>query len=196
MFNLSSKRPQGGVENDTPGVSCARGLYQALTSRSAIALGSFLLCLTIMERFVELYKVKSGIGGLTRLIRCFGDDPYTKEEDRGPHFLKEDPSHTFKTVKPTGIEDTFSKRMKVGIVMVKEEDIIDVLVVLEAAVILSNLRDVSSAISMLMGLLFALNIDYPKELKGIFEVIQNVLMNIGGRQCVSLVHGLRNRLLQ
>ncbi|MHC5804559.1 hypothetical protein ACYTX7_10155, partial [Streptococcus pyogenes] len=63
--------------------------------------------------------------------------------------------------------------MKVGIAMVKEEDIIDVLVVLEAAVILSNLRDVSSAISMLMGLLFALNIDYPKELKDIFEVIQN-----------------------
>lgn len=86
--------------------------------------------------------------------------------------------------------------MKVGIAMVKEEDIIDVLVVLEAAVILSNLRDVSSAISMLMGLLFALNIDYPKELKDIFEVIQNILMNIGGRQCISLVHGLRNRLLQ
>lgn len=87
--------------------------------------------------------------------------------------------------------------MKVGIVMVKEgEDIIDLSVVLEEAVVLFDLKDIPSALAMLMGLLFALNIDYPKELRYTFEVIQKILMNIGGGQCSSLVHGLRNRLLR
>ncbi|KAM7413896.1 hypothetical protein PAMA_018953 [Pampus argenteus] len=36
--------------------------------------------------------------------------------------------------------------------------------------------------------------DYPKELR--YEVIQKVLMNIGGGRCSSLVHWLRNRLLR
>lgn len=87
--------------------------------------------------------------------------------------------------------------MKVGVVMVKDgEDIIDTSVVLEEAVILSDLKDIPRAFALLMGLLFAFNIDYPKELRYTFEVIQKVLMNIGGGQCSSLVHGLRNRLLR
>lgn len=87
--------------------------------------------------------------------------------------------------------------MKVGVVMVKEgEDIIDTSAVLEEAVILSDLKDIPHAIALLMGLLFCLNIDYPKELRYTFEVIQKVMMNIGGGQCSSLVHGLRNRLLR
>lgn len=82
--------------------------------------------------------------------------------------------------------------MKVGIVMVKEgEDVVDTSVILEEAVILSDLKDIPHAVVLLMGLLFSLNIDYPKELRYTFEVIQKVLMNIGGGQCSSLVHGLR-----
>ena len=85
----------------------------------------------------------------------------------------------------------------VGVVMVKDgEDIIDTSLVLEEAVILSDLNDIPRAIALLMGLLFSLNIDYPKELRYTCEVIQKVLMNIGGGQCSSLVHGLRNRLLR
>uniref|UniRef100_A0A3B5BB22 Uncharacterized protein n=1 Tax=Stegastes partitus TaxID=144197 RepID=A0A3B5BB22_9TELE len=96
----------------------------------------------------------------------------------------------------TDDEHVFTKGMKVGIVMVKEgQDVVDVSVILEEAVILCGLKDIPSAVAMLMGLLFALNIDYPKELRYTFEVIQKVLMNIGGGQCSSLVHGIRNRLL-
>ena len=73
--------------------------------------------------------------------------------------------------------------MKVGVVMVKDgEEIIDTAVVLEEAVILSELKDIPRAIALLMGLLFSLNIDYPKVLRYTFEVIQNVLMSIGGGQ--------------
>ncbi|KAJ8353237.1 hypothetical protein SKAU_G00208040 [Synaphobranchus kaupii] len=125
-----------------------------------------------LAKFLELYKAKNGIVDLTRLMRCLNDDA-------------------------TDDEDTFTRGMKVGVVMVKDgEDIIDTSVVLEEAVILSDLKDIPRAFALLMGLLFALNIDYPKELRYTFEVIQKVLMNIGGGQCSSLVHGFRNRLLR
>lgn len=84
-----------------------------------------------------------------------------------------------------------------GVVIVNEgDDIINASVVLEEAVVLCDLGDIPNAVAMLMGLLYALNIDYPKELKYTFEVIRRVLMNIGASQCSSLVHGLRNRLLR
>ncbi|XP_062293697.1 sterile alpha motif domain-containing protein 3-like [Scomber scombrus] len=155
-----------------------------------------------LARFLELYKAKSGIVGLNRLMRCLNDDSSTHRKRTVlllglPHFLKEDPSGFFKTVEATDEEDTFTKGMKVGVVMVKDgEEIIDTAVVLEEAVILSELKDIPRAIALLMGLLFSLNIDYPKELRYTFEIIQKVLMNIGGGQCSSLVHGFRNRLLR
>ncbi|XP_072563171.1 sterile alpha motif domain-containing protein 3-like [Paramormyrops kingsleyae] len=202
MFNTFSLRRKEIVE-DEPLVAQVKERWPALFSERQVEAefarltsvdlkGSLFAGLDqYLERFLELYKTKSGIAGLTRLIKCLDDDSSTQRKRTVlllglPHFLKEDPSHIFKTVEPTDIEDTFTKGMKVGIVTVKGEDIIDVLVVLEEAVVLSNLRDVPSAISMLMGLLFALNIDYPKELKYTFEIIQKVLMNIGGRQCSSL----------
>lgn len=92
---------------------------------------------------------------------------------------------------------TQRKGVKVGIVIVRDgDDIINASVVLEEAVVLSDLGDIPNALAVLMGLLYALNIDYPKELKDTFEVIQRVLMNIGAGQCSSLVHGVRNRLLR
>ncbi|KAK5614809.1 hypothetical protein CRENBAI_012637, partial [Crenichthys baileyi] len=94
-------------------------------------------------------------------------------------------------------DGVFCKGMKVGLVMVKDgEEIVDVSVVLEEAVVLTDLKDIPSAVAMLMGLLYCLNIDYPKNQKYTFEMIQTVFMNIGGGQCSSLVHGLRNRLLR
>ncbi|KAM7416936.1 hypothetical protein PAMA_018829 [Pampus argenteus] len=66
----------------------------------------------------------------------------------------------------TDDEETFTRGMKVGVVMVKDgEDIIDTAVVLEEAMIMPNLHDFPHAIALLMGILFSLNIDYPKELR-------------------------------
>ncbi|CAK6973845.1 Sterile alpha motif domain-containing protein 3 [Scomber scombrus] len=110
-----------------------------------------------LARFLELYKAKSGIVGLNRLMRCLNDDSSTHRKRTVlllglPHFLKEDPSGFFKTVEATDEEDTFTKGMKVGVVMVKDgEEIIDTAVVLEEAVILSELKDIPRAIALLMG---------------------------------------------
>lgn len=87
--------------------------------------------------------------------------------------------------------------MAVGILIVTESDnLLDVVVVLEEQIISPSLGDFPSAVAVLMGLLFTLNIDYPRGLRYIFEVMQKVLMGIGGGQCSALVHGLRNRLLR
>ena len=85
----------------------------------------------------------------------------------------------------------------VGILKLKEEtDVLNYAVVLEERIIFPSARDFPNAVAILMGLLYSLNIDYPKGLKYTFEIIQKVLMDIGGGQCSALVHGLRNKLLR
>lgn len=92
--------------------------------------------------------------------------------------------------------------MNVGLLVVTEEnttsllpqEIIDVALVLEEEVVLHNLKDVPNAFSVLMVLLYALNITYPKEVKYTFEVLQKVLMKIGGEACSARVNGVRNKL--
>ena len=69
-------------------------------------------------------------------------------------------------------------------------DIIDVAVILEEKIVIHKLRDVPHAFAVLMGLLYNLNIDYPKGLKYTFEVMQKVFMGIGSATCSAKVLGL------
>ena len=88
--------------------------------------------------------------------------------------------------------------MTVGILMVADgNDTVGFAVVIEEEIILPSLSDFpTAAVALLMGLLYALNIDYPKDTRYTFEVIQKVLMDIGGGHCTALVLGLRNRLFR
>lgn len=114
-----------------------------------------------------------------------------------PYFLTEDPSKFLRTVEATEPEESMTRDMNVGILLVNDvEDLLDMTVVLEDQIILHDIKDFSKAVAMLMGLLYVLNIDYPVELRYTFEVIQKVLMNIGADHCSARVHGLRNRLLR
>ncbi|CAM4546714.1 unnamed protein product [Leuciscus chuanchicus] len=89
-------------------------------------------------------------------------------------------------------EEEVVKGMNVGLLVVTEEntanllpkEIIDVAVVLEEEIVLDGLKDVSNAFAVLMGLLYALDITYPEEVKYTFEVLQKVLMKIGGEACL------------
>nr|XP_054592692.1 uncharacterized protein LOC107373799 isoform X1 [Nothobranchius furzeri]XP_054592693.1 uncharacterized protein LOC107373799 isoform X1 [Nothobranchius furzeri]XP_054592694.1 uncharacterized protein LOC107373799 isoform X1 [Nothobranchius furzeri]XP_054592695.1 uncharacterized protein LOC107373799 isoform X1 [Nothobranchius furzeri]XP_054592696.1 uncharacterized protein LOC107373799 isoform X1 [Nothobranchius furzeri]XP_054592697.1 uncharacterized protein LOC107373799 isoform X1 [Nothobranch len=156
-----------------------------------------------LPRFLELFKAKSGkSAGLSRQLKCLDDDSSMLRKRSVvllglPYFLKDDPSNAFKTVQAIDEEATFNRGLKAGVLLVKDrEDIIATSVILEEQVVLPDVEDIPHAIALLMGLLFALNIDYPKELRYTFQVFQKILMNIGGGQCSSLVHGLRNRLLR
>lgn len=70
----------------------------------------------------------------------------------------------------------------------------NIALVLEEAVIIEDLPDLPSAFALLFGLLIVLNIEYPKELKYTFEVIEKILMDLG-TQCSARVRSLKNKLL-
>ena len=54
----------------------------------------------------------------------------------------------------------------------------DIGIILEGQQVLSELPSVANAVAILMGLLYALNLEYPKTLKLTFEYIQKVLMEL------------------
>lgn len=65
-------------------------------------------------------------------------------------------------------------------------------IVLEETIVLEDLSDISTGCSYLFGLLYALNLSYPKDLKCTFDAIQNVFMELGSG--CTRVRSLRNKL--
>ena len=119
------------------------------------------------------------------------------------HLLKPKSAvYVFVFIKPTNREEDVIKRMTIGILAIVEDvneplPVIysDVALVIEEQVVLRNLGDVPNAFMNLMGLLYVLNMNYPKELKYTFEVIQRLFMGIGVDSCTARVHTLKNKLL-
>ncbi|RXN32888.1 cytokine receptor common subunit gamma-like protein [Labeo rohita] len=98
--------------------------------------------------------------------------------------------------------EDFIKGMVIGILLVVEDvkeplpvSYNDVAIVIEEKIVMRHLGDVPNAFVNLMGLLYMLNLDYPKEMKYTFEVIQRLFMGIGSEMCTSRVHSLKNKLL-
>uniref|UniRef100_A0A3P8SGQ8 Uncharacterized protein n=1 Tax=Amphiprion percula TaxID=161767 RepID=A0A3P8SGQ8_AMPPE len=56
----------------------------------------------------------------------------------------------------------------------------DIGIILEGQVVIQELDNVPLAISLLFGLLYALNMDYPPQLRYFFEVVQKVIMELDG----------------
>uniref|UniRef100_A0AAQ4S5C2 Uncharacterized protein n=1 Tax=Gasterosteus aculeatus aculeatus TaxID=481459 RepID=A0AAQ4S5C2_GASAC len=71
-----------------------------------------------------------------------------------------------------------------GIGVVKPTDATDgpenIGIVLEGQVVLHGLDNVALAAAMLFGLMYALNLNYPPELKYSFEVLKKVVMELDG----------------
>uniref|UniRef100_A0A8C5GTS5 Uncharacterized protein n=1 Tax=Gouania willdenowi TaxID=441366 RepID=A0A8C5GTS5_GOUWI len=72
----------------------------------------------------------------------------------------------------------------------------DVGVVLEGVKVLHNLQCVSHAFVMLYGLIYALNLSYPKSLKSTFEAYQKILMEFDSSKLSPKVQALKLKLLQ
>lgn len=72
----------------------------------------------------------------------------------------------------------------------------DVGVVIEGVELLSNLQSISFGCAMLFGLIYALNLSYPQELKFTFEFFQKVLMNMDGSRLSPKVQALKIKMLQ
>ncbi|XP_073712383.1 uncharacterized protein [Misgurnus anguillicaudatus] len=119
-----------------------------------------------------------------------------------PLFLREDPSALLKKCLDTSAIDRQTRGIKMGILAITEDDVAsselptfqNFAIVLEEAIVLKDFPDLPSAVSYLFGLVFALNFEYPKELKYTFEVIEKVFMEMG-TQCSARVQSLKTKLL-
>ncbi|KAK1902416.1 WD repeat-containing protein 76 [Dissostichus eleginoides] len=72
----------------------------------------------------------------------------------------------------------------------------DVGVVLEGVEVLHNLQSINHACVMLYGLIYALNLSYPKSLKNTFEVYQKILMDLESSKLSPKVQALKLKLLR
>lgn len=67
-------------------------------------------------------------------------------------------------------------------------------VALEESIVLEDIPDLPTAFAYLFGLLYALNIDFPKHLKYTFETVQHIFMELT-RSCSQRVRSLKTKLL-
>lgn len=82
--------------------------------------------------------------------------------------------------------------MDVGILIIpSKEDAFDYSIVLEEQIVMREAKDLLHAVGLLFGLIFGLNIDYPKKLRYTFEIIQKIFIDLGGDQCSVKVHWLK-----
>ncbi|MEQ2219673.1 hypothetical protein XENOCAPTIV_021743, partial [Xenoophorus captivus] len=75
-------------------------------------------------------------------------------------------------------------------------EVFDVAVVVEETIVLHNIKDVVVAFSLLMGVIYCMNLEYPYAIKYTFEFLQRVVMKIKPDQASARVHGLRNKILR
>uniref|UniRef100_A0A8P4KHI5 Uncharacterized protein n=1 Tax=Dicentrarchus labrax TaxID=13489 RepID=A0A8P4KHI5_DICLA len=94
-------------------------------------------------------------------------------------------------------------QMRMGIYIIRvdgadpgEEIYADVGVVLEGVEVLQNLRSVTLGCVMLFGLIYALTLSYPKDLKSTFEVFQKILMELDTIKLSPKLQALKMKMFQ
>uniref|UniRef100_A0A9J8BKM6 Uncharacterized protein n=1 Tax=Cyprinus carpio carpio TaxID=630221 RepID=A0A9J8BKM6_CYPCA len=121
-----------------------------------------------------------------------------------PLLMREKSGNFLKSCLDTDPENTYTKGMKMGILTVIEDDVATIhsnpnvrclSVVLEEQFVLDNVQNLHTAVALLFGLIYALNISYPKELKYTFETIQKVFIGLDP-QCSARVQSFKNKLLK
>ncbi|XP_056336527.1 uncharacterized protein LOC130247306 isoform X3 [Danio aesculapii] len=116
-----------------------------------------------------------------------------------PLYLREFDKIT-KTCLDTDLEETYTRGVNLAILEVMEDDLsqatkrcINFGIILEETVVMDDLPDFSTAFMVLFGLLYALNIEYPKGLKYTFEAVQNIFVGLGVKS-TNRVQSLKNKL--
>lgn len=210
------------VEQEPP-VSEIRSRWPALFNKRQVALEFGRLVSVDLKRaffdgldqhlpkFLQLYTKRGAeIPDLLNVMKCLDEESSNQQKRAAvllglPYFMRENPKNFFKVCEPTDDEKLVVHKVKVAILTVSEDtqkdrvfpdDVVDVAVILEEELVVLNLQDVPNAFAILFGLLYTLNIDYPKELRYTFEVIQRIFMKIDGESCSAKVHALKNKLMQ
>ncbi|CAB1438715.1 unnamed protein product [Pleuronectes platessa] len=116
-------------------------------------------------------------------------------------YLNEDPVNLVRefVAEDEAIFEGAIEETTVGIYVVKHDATSqpeDIGIILEGQQILRDLNNVALAAAMLFGLMYAMNLNYPPELKYTFEVLQKVVMELDGNTLSKKTQVLKNRLCE
>uniref|UniRef100_A0AAQ4PZR3 Uncharacterized protein n=2 Tax=Gasterosteus aculeatus aculeatus TaxID=481459 RepID=A0AAQ4PZR3_GASAC len=70
----------------------------------------------------------------------------------------------------------------------------DIGILVEGVIILDNCGSVARACAMMLGVIYALNMAYPKELRYYYEFLQKVLFRMDAEKLSPQILGLRNKI--
>ncbi|CAL8282414.1 unnamed protein product [Merluccius merluccius] len=111
-------------------------------------------------------------------------------------YLNDDPDSLFKEFLPSAAEDAENIVDTVmGIHTVRQfEEPDDIGVVIEGVKVLNNVGSATMAFIMLFGLIYALDLSFPDNLKYTFEFVQKILMNLDGHRLNTKIQQLKIKL--
>ncbi|XP_039609046.1 uncharacterized protein LOC120529052 [Polypterus senegalus] len=182
------------VKEKWPGLFLQHQVYGEFKRITGIDLyKTFLFALeTYANGLIRLFRTKGGDEIGTLLERLDQQTTDITEHRRSvalkglPHYLRE---HTplLKTCLVTKSKELDTQGVKIMMIeMVRDEKdsrtLDSMAVVIEDTVVVEGLPDYPTAFCVLFGLIYALNMEYPKEWKYTFETIQKVFLNLG-EQC-------------
>ena len=100
--------------------------------------------------------------------------------------------------KATDPDEEQTKGLVAGVLTVLEDvdgPVVNVAVIIEEIIVLQNLPDLPTAFAYLFGLIYSLNLEYPKEVRHTFEAIQKIFLELG-KDLSARVRSFKNKLLQ
>ena len=74
------------------------------------------------------------------------------------------------------------------------EHLADVVIVLEGQEVMNGINNVPKAVVLLLGLIYAIDLSYPSDLKYFFEAVQRIFLNLDSGKMSSKVHALKSKL--
>ncbi|XP_039464970.1 uncharacterized protein LOC120438621 isoform X2 [Oreochromis aureus] len=119
-----------------------------------------------------------------------------------PIFVRDDETKLFLTCLDTDPVERVTRGVTVGILTVLEDyvgpnsqsTVVNTAIVLEEDIILDDLPDLPTAFAYLFGLLYGLNMEFPKELKYTFEAVQHIFMELTST-CSQRIRSFKTKLL-
>ncbi|KAG5272209.1 hypothetical protein AALO_G00162840 [Alosa alosa] len=113
-----------------------------------------------------------------------------------PIFLRENTEKLFSRCLATDLDDEQTKGIKMGVLTVLDDDdaVINIALVLEETIVLKDIPDTPTALAYLFGLLYALNMEFPKDIRYTFETIQHIFMEMS-TNCSQRVRSFKTKLL-
>ncbi|OCT86383.1 hypothetical protein XELAEV_18020065mg [Xenopus laevis] len=151
-------------------------------------------------KLLELMKAKGGVAGLkmkTILNVLIQDDRIETRRDAVIRslivYLGEVAENLFKDSKDGNQEDFSNDVMKI-LVHGNGDEEPDVSIVIEGSKVLTKCANAAKACALLMGLIYALNLQYPSNLKYTFEVFQKLILDLDGLKLSHKVRSLKTKL--